>query len=229
MSVEAAAARVFSVLHSIPLWIFMGLAVAAWAVIFVPSFGGVDLTGLRNVWGPWFLVGAITFSVLSAASAIDLILKRWTARRQRRRYREQNRYFKIYAPLFAQLVTIQIIRVPGRIIPLSERIAYAWSRLQSIKKRRGTIKAVWKALFNRREGGTTGKIDHGGTFPIKGIERQVHANLEFCDDELLNLVGRAIDTRIDDYASPDELTSDDIRLCDHVMDQRNYLKKLIER
>jgi len=43
--------RVLAALHSLPLWIFIALAGAGYAVLFVPSFGGVDIPGLRREWG----------------------------------------------------------------------------------------------------------------------------------------------------------------------------------
>ncbi len=222
--------RLLSALHSLPLWILIGFAAAGYAAIFVPSFGGIDLAAFKKEWGPWCWLDAITFSVLSVACAIDLFVKRSRSRARRRRQREEHRYFKIYAPLFAELMKIHITMSSAMGAPrISQRAAYAWLKLRSIKKRRAAIKAAWRALFDRKEIGPTGEVDYGGEFPIDEINRVVHLYLVYCDDELLGLVGRAVDTRMNDRSQSEELTADDIRLYDHIIAQRDRLKRMLAR
>ena len=83
--------RALAVLHSVPLWIFIALAGAGYAVLFVPSFGGVDIAGLRREWGAWFWADAVTFTVFAFVCAGDLVIKelRSRARRWRKWAREQ--------------------------------------------------------------------------------------------------------------------------------------------
>jgi hypothetical protein len=95
--------RLLAVLHSLPLWILVGLAAAGYAALFLPAFGGVDLADFRKQWGWLCWLDAVTFTIFSAACAVDLALKSRRARARRRRLHEKNRYYEIYAPLYAEL------------------------------------------------------------------------------------------------------------------------------
>lgn len=39
-----------SILHALPLWILVGLALAGYGALFLPSFAGVDLTAFRKAY-----------------------------------------------------------------------------------------------------------------------------------------------------------------------------------
>jgi hypothetical protein len=73
-----------SVLRTLPLWILAGLAAAGYAALFAPEFGGVELKPIRQQWGAWFWVEAITFSILVVACAIDALVTYALARRRAR-------------------------------------------------------------------------------------------------------------------------------------------------
>jgi hypothetical protein len=60
-----------SALRALPLWMFIGLAAAAYAILFVPPFAGVDATTLRQTWGDWIWAWAIAFSALSLVGIAD--------------------------------------------------------------------------------------------------------------------------------------------------------------
>ena len=112
---------------------------------------------------------------------------------------------------------------------ISQRVAYAWLKLKSIKKRKAAIKTAWKALFDKRETRPTGEVDYGGDFPLDEINRVVRLHLVYCDNELLGLVGRAVDTRMNDGSQPGELTTEDVHLYDHIVEQRDRLKTMLAR
>ena len=56
-----------SVLRTLPVWVLAGLALAGYAVLFIPAFGGIDPTGFRTQWGVWVWIEALVFSVLALA------------------------------------------------------------------------------------------------------------------------------------------------------------------
>jgi hypothetical protein len=60
-----------SILRTLPVWMLSGLALAGYAVLFAPAFGGVDPTGFRHQWGIWFWIEALTFSILAVARGLD--------------------------------------------------------------------------------------------------------------------------------------------------------------
>lgn len=232
MSISDASAlpKLLSVLHSVPLWILAGLAAAGWVSIFAPGFGGVDVTQFKKLWGPWFWLDAVVFSVLAVACAIDLYVKNRRIRARRRRRREEHRYFQIYDPLFAALMKIHVTTSSATGAPyFSQRVENAWTELTSIKRKWPAIKAAWRALFDKQKIGPHGEVDYGGTFPINIIEKVAHANLAYCDDELLNLMGRATETRIEEGIASGDLSTQDIKLYDHIVEQRDRLKRYLER
>lgn len=67
----AAVASLFSTLRTLPIWFLAAVALAGYAVLFAPSFGGIDPTGFRTEWGVWAWIHALTFSILTVARAID--------------------------------------------------------------------------------------------------------------------------------------------------------------
>ena len=70
-----------STLRTLPLWLLGGLAIAGYAVLFLPAFGGIDPTGFRTQWGVWIWIGAVTFSILTLTRGLDLAVTGFHARR----------------------------------------------------------------------------------------------------------------------------------------------------
>jgi hypothetical protein len=68
-----------STLRALPVWVLAGLALAGYAVLFAPGFGGVDPTVFRTQWGVWVWIEALTFSILTIARGIDA--GTWAARK----------------------------------------------------------------------------------------------------------------------------------------------------
>jgi len=60
-----------SVLRTLPVWLLLGFALAGYAIIFAPGFGGIDPKGFRTEWGIWLWIEAIGFSILTVTRAID--------------------------------------------------------------------------------------------------------------------------------------------------------------
>jgi hypothetical protein len=60
-----------STLRTLPVWMLAGLAIAGYAVLFVPAFGGIDPAGFRPHWGIWIWIEAVTFSILALTRALD--------------------------------------------------------------------------------------------------------------------------------------------------------------
>ena len=71
-----------SVLRSLPIWLLAGIALAGYAILFAPSFGGVDPTGFRGQWGIWIWAEAVAFSVLTAVRGIDDGIRAFLAHRR---------------------------------------------------------------------------------------------------------------------------------------------------
>ena len=79
-----AVSRFLTVLRTLPVWLLAGIAAAAWALLYVPPFGGVDLISFRTAWGVWIAIAAVVFSVLTATRALDLIIATWRVHRRRK-------------------------------------------------------------------------------------------------------------------------------------------------
>jgi hypothetical protein len=216
--------KLLSVLHSLPLWILAGFAGAGYALLFVPSFGGVDAGHFKKTFGEWCWVDAIVFSVLTAACAIDLVVKQQRAQAKRHRQQEAFRYTKIYEPLFANLMSIYISTYGGSARTFRERLVFARLKLTSGKSKRSAITAAYKALFDRKARPPVGEVEYGGDFPLSQIDRVVKSNLKFCDDALLNLVARAVATRMEEGGRRGYLTVDDVKVYDHIVRQRELLR-----
>lgn len=58
-------------LRALPVWMLGGLALAGYAVLNVPAFGGVDLTGFRTRYGVYVWIEALTFSILALTRGLD--------------------------------------------------------------------------------------------------------------------------------------------------------------
>ena len=81
-----------SVLRTLPIWLFSGLAIAGYAVLFVPAFGGVDLDGFRKEWGVWLWIATNTFLVLAIARSVDAVVAEYRIRSGRRESRRILRF-----------------------------------------------------------------------------------------------------------------------------------------
>jgi hypothetical protein len=60
-----------SALRTLPIWALCGLALAGYAILFAPAFGGVDVAHFRTQWGVWVWIEALTFSILTITRAVD--------------------------------------------------------------------------------------------------------------------------------------------------------------
>ena len=58
----AAVGSFLSTLRTLPVWMLGGLALAGYAVLFAPAFGGIDPADFRIQWGVWVWIEALTFS-----------------------------------------------------------------------------------------------------------------------------------------------------------------------
>src|SRR5258707_14839970 len=106
--------RLLSVINSIDLWVFIAFAIAGYAVLFVPGFGGIELRDLKKEIGTWCWLVAVVFSMFSIVRATDLISKAAHARSERRRRRARSIYVNLYAPLYAELMKIHVVTsTPG--------------------------------------------------------------------------------------------------------------------
>ena len=57
------------------------------------------------------------------------------------------------------------------------------------------------------------------------MREQVHRNLVYCDDKLVNLMAGAWNTRVEYGIPSNELTEEDIQLYFHVMKRHAWLKR----
>lgn len=89
------------------------------------------------------------------------------------------------------------------------------------------MKVAWRTLFDKRVTEETGEVDYGGGFPIGKIEQVVHSALAYCDESLVTLTLRAVNRRIEDQVGPGRLTGEDVRLYNHIVTQRDRLKKIL--
>lgn len=64
-----------SALRSLPHWVLVGLALAGYAILFVPSFGGIDIEPFRRQWGSWLWVESITFTILAGARIVETAIE----------------------------------------------------------------------------------------------------------------------------------------------------------
>nr|WP_057929884.1 hypothetical protein [Burkholderia ambifaria] len=80
-------AKIVDVLRSVPFWLFAGIAVAAVAVLTLPSVGALTdpaLRTFRDNWGGWIYATMVVSGVLAAAR---LLADAWTAHQRRRHAR----------------------------------------------------------------------------------------------------------------------------------------------
>ncbi len=66
--------KFLSELRTLPPWLLIGLALAGYAVLFLPAFGGIDPEPFRKQWGIWVWVEALVFSILAGMRILDAAL-----------------------------------------------------------------------------------------------------------------------------------------------------------
>jgi hypothetical protein len=231
MSEAGVLARLLPVLRALPLWIFIALALAGYAALFAPPFGGIDAQSFRQQWGVWCWLVAVIFTVFSLVRAIDLFVAgcrhRAARKRQRQLRRRLRRYRDLYLPLYEQLSGIYITTVSGYSAPkFRDRLRNAWNAAHY--RGRGPIKAskaAWQNLFDKKFH-TSGEVDYGGDFPLDALAAIAHRNLRISDPELLGLIAAARRDRIEEPIPSDALTEKDIKLYNWITTEHHRLKTL---
>jgi hypothetical protein len=82
LDLSTVAIPLLSGLRQLPVWLLGGLALAGYAVIFAPSFGGIDPAEFRSQWGVWARIWALTFSALTIARGLDIGVKTYSEHRK---------------------------------------------------------------------------------------------------------------------------------------------------
>jgi hypothetical protein len=70
----SAVSELLKVLRALPVWMLAGLALAGYAILFAPPFGGVDPVAFRHNWGIWIWMGTLTFSILAVSRGLDAVI-----------------------------------------------------------------------------------------------------------------------------------------------------------
>jgi hypothetical protein len=71
-----------SALRALPVWALAGLALAGYAVLFAPAFGGVDAATFRAQWGVVIWIEALAFSMLTVARALEVSVTSYLSHRK---------------------------------------------------------------------------------------------------------------------------------------------------
>jgi hypothetical protein len=82
---------ILTALRALPVWVLGGLAVAGYAVLFLPAFGAITpvaLDAFRANWGVWAWVEVVAFSTLAIGRAIDSGVTSYRLRRHTARGRK---------------------------------------------------------------------------------------------------------------------------------------------
>ncbi len=69
-----------SVLKAPPFWLLIGLALAGYAVLFVPPIAGINFDTFRQQWGALIWAEAITFSILAVTRTIETLVNGYRER-----------------------------------------------------------------------------------------------------------------------------------------------------
>lgn len=227
----ATAARLLAVLHSVPLWLFIALALAGYGALFLPTFGGADTVELRRQWATCFWLEAIVSTIFALVCAVDLVVKALTksikTRSARRRRLLRQRYFEVYNPLVEELLKIHITTSSSAAPRLKVRLQDAWEELRRYRRWRVCVRNAVRTALNNKGTDPHGEVDFGGDFPIALMWRLVRQNLSYCDEQLIDFVGRSWSQRIETQIAPDALTADDVRLWDHIHNEHRRLKQAV--
>jgi hypothetical protein len=78
----SAVGPILSALRTLPIWVLAGLALAGYAVLFVPAFGGIDPKSFRAQWGVAIWIEALTFSMLTVARALEVAVSSYLLHRK---------------------------------------------------------------------------------------------------------------------------------------------------
>jgi hypothetical protein len=72
--------QIISTLRTLPVWLLGGLGAVGYAILFLPGFAGVNLEPFRAKYGVWIWIGAVGFSILAIARALDSTITAYRAR-----------------------------------------------------------------------------------------------------------------------------------------------------
>lgn len=89
-------APILSALRTLPLWILIGLALAGFAVLFAPSFGGINPEPFRQQWGVFVWIEAMGSAVLSIARIGDASFASYWAHRKAAKARRVLRFIPLH-------------------------------------------------------------------------------------------------------------------------------------
>jgi len=168
----------------------------------------------------------VIFTVFALVCAGDLVIKELRSRARRRRKWARSSYRNVYAPLFGDLVKIHITTA-SLSLTVRDRLNRAVFKLTTRKSLKRGIKAAWRELFGKHRQRRSGEVDFGDSFPLQRMREQIYRNLIYCDDEIVDLIADAWNTRIEYGMPQNELTEEDIQLYDYVMKRHAYLKKRV--
>ena len=79
---SGAVKEILSTVRKLPVWMLLGLALAGFAILFLPSFGGINLGQFRTQYGVWVWIEAVTFSILAVARSLDAGISAYLERRK---------------------------------------------------------------------------------------------------------------------------------------------------
>lgn len=218
-----------SVLRSLPIWFFVACAACGYAFLLLPSFGGAELSEIRNQWSwiPWSdAVGMSIFVIVKVAdygikTICDSILK------SRRREGSNARICldQVYQPLMNQIVPLHIETSSGMGAPrFRHRLSNAKDELTNYAKPSVALKKAFRALWDRQTLTKTGEVSFGGSFPRDKITFIVTSKMRFCDEKLVTLAKRAERRSIEDPLGQNFLSEEDCELIDHIYDEYYRLK-----
>ncbi|MBW4583101.1 MAG: hypothetical protein KME42_26330 [Tildeniella nuda ZEHNDER 1965/U140] len=172
----------------------------------------------------WTAFGAIIGALACMVTVYELGLRVGYKRAQLsiNSEREQNRFSRLYAPMYGFFLHSHITTAIGRCAP------YLWQRMQNSWKilvKRGGINKAIKALFDKQELGTSGEVEFGSDFPLDKINDLIRGNEQFADATLLHLIASANRAQYEEAPSASELTSADLALFDHICEQHQKLSR----
>ena len=234
MDFKAALDTVLS-LKALPLWIFLALAVSGFACLFAPDIGDIGLRAFRAEYGKWFWLDAVTMSVFTFFSALNLsarYVSHLIGRRRRRNKRiSAFRFYKVYAPAYAALhgfYTTETSFVEARYFRQRFRNALSDLKMKDAYYGRFTfysrLRQAWKSLFDKRVTKHGAENEYGDVWPLEKIGRILDKSLLLCDPVLLDLYATADRNRIDQSPHPSVLLPSDTKLRNYITAQYDQLK-----
>jgi hypothetical protein len=73
---------ILSTLRKLPVWMLGGLALAGYAVLFLPGFAGINPGQFRTQYGVWVWIEAVSLSILALTRGLDTAVEGYRARRR---------------------------------------------------------------------------------------------------------------------------------------------------